>query len=80
MNSYAFALKSLFSIVNSADNFFPGKIHILGYSANPLQNWLLTPYQYFGKVNDAMKNYINIHFSTCISVGIIGSLKAFETS
>jgi hypothetical protein len=59
--------ESLYSLVNSADNFFSGKSHILGYSANSWQNWLLTPHKYYGKVNAAMKNYSYLFFYTYIN-------------
>ena len=67
---------NLYSLARSVDNLFPGNTHIIGDSAYPSQDWLLTPYKDYGNLNAAQRHYNYIHSSTRMSIEIsFGSLK-----
>jgi hypothetical protein len=67
---------NLYSLASNADTLFPGNTHVLGDSAYPLQDWLLTPYKDYGNLNAAQRHYNYIHSSTRMSIErSFGSLK-----
>ena len=56
---------------------FPGDRHILGDSAYPLADWLLTPYRDNGHLTQAERNYNFVHSSTRMVIErAFGLLKA----
>ena len=63
-------------ISNNRDFYFPCNCHLLGDSAYPLLQWLLTPFRNHGNLTRRQKNYNFKHSSTCMSVEhCFGTLK-----
>ena len=50
------------------NRLFPGDRHILGDSAYPLKEWLLTPYRDNGHLTQSERRYNFIHSSTRMAI------------
>lgn len=63
-------------ITENRDELFPGNTHLIGDSAYPLKDWLLTPYKDFGNLTNDQKRYNFIHSSSRMCVErAFGALK-----